>query len=108
MCQVCHAGAIAVSARHRDHTLRGRRISVNASNAEATIRNRLTAFSTGEAPSRIRPYIITVSGGSEPTSINVVLKFSNDIRNEIAAAPINAGRRYGRVIVARTARRVAP
>jgi hypothetical protein len=28
-----------------------------------------------------------LSGASEPTSISVVLKFSNDIRNEIAAAP---------------------
>jgi putative ATPase len=37
----------------------------------------------------MRPYIITVRGGSEPTSINVVLKFSNDIRNEMAAAPIS-------------------
>ena len=67
--------------------------SVSASAAEASIRNRLTAFRTGVAPSRMRPYIITVSGASAPTSIRVVLKFSNDIRNEIAAEPINAGRR---------------
>ena len=76
-----------------------RRSKASASTAEPSIRNRLTALSTGLAPSRIRPYIITVSGGSEPTSISVVLKFSNDIRNEIAAAPISAGRRYGRVMV---------
>ena len=56
----------------------------------------------------MRPYIITVSGGSEPTSINVVLKFSNDIRNEIAAAPISAGLRYGSVTVRSAAARVAP
>ena len=61
--------------------------------AEANIRNRLTALSTGLAPSRIRPYIMTVSGESAPTSMSVVLKFSNDIRNEMAAAPIIAGRR---------------
>jgi hypothetical protein len=34
-----------------------------------------------------------VSGGSEPTSISVVLKFSNDIRNEIAARRSSAGLR---------------
>ena len=34
---------------------------------------------------------LTVSGASEPTSIRVVLKFSNDIRKEMAAAPISAG-----------------
>jgi ATP-dependent DNA helicase DinG len=38
-------------------------------------------------------YMVIVSGASEPTSISVVLKFSNDIRNEIAAAPISAGLR---------------
>src|ERR1035437_5396368 len=81
---------------------------VSASSAEATIRNRLTALSTGVAPSRMRPYIITVSGASEPTSISVVLKFSNDIRNEMAAAPISDGFRYGRVMVASTAVREAP
>ena len=66
------------------------RNSVKASKADATIRNRLTALSTGVAPSRMRPYIITVSGASDPTSISVVLKFSNDIKNDIAAAPISA------------------
>ena len=65
----------------------------SASRLEANIRNRLTAFSTGVAPSRMRPYIITVRGESEPTSIRVVLKFSKDIRNEMAAAPSSAGRR---------------
>jgi len=50
-------------------------------------------LSTGVAPSRIRPYIMIVKGASDPTSISVVLKFSNDIRNEIAAEPISAGRR---------------
>src|ERR1035437_5632914 len=84
------------------------RNSVNASKAEATIKNKLTALSTGVAPSRMRPYIITVSGASEPTSISVVLKFSNDIRNEMAAAPISDGFRYGRVMVASTAVREAP
>ena len=77
----------------RSHAGYRRRISTKAISAEATIRNRLTAFNTGLAPSRIRPYIMMVSGGSEPTSISVVLKFSNDIRNEIAAAPIKAGLR---------------
>ena len=70
-----------------------RRISVSASRPEASIRNRLTALSTGVAPSRMRPYIMTVSGESEPTSISVVLKFSNDIKKEMAAAPISAGLR---------------
>src|SRR4051794_7635589 len=69
------------------------RIRVRARPADASIRNRLTAFSTGLAPSRMRPYIITVSGESDPTNISVVLKFSNDIRNEMAAEPIRAGRR---------------
>src|ERR1700730_10585708 len=69
------------------------RIIVSASAADASIKNRLTAFNTGLAPSRIRPYIMIVSGASDPTSISVVLKFSNDIRNEMAAEPINAGRR---------------
>ena len=69
------------------------RIRVKASPADASIRKRLTAFSTGLAPSRIRPYIITVSGESDPTNISVVLKFSNDIKNEMAAEPIKAGRR---------------
>ena len=66
-----------------------------ASAAEATMRNKLTAFSTGVAPSRMRPYIMTVSGESAPTSINVVLKSSNDIRNEMAAEPSRAGRKNG-------------
>ena len=61
--------------------------SVRASSAEDTIKKRLTALSTGLAPSRIRPYIMMVKGESEPTSISVVLKFSKDIRKEIAAAP---------------------
>ena len=82
--------------------------ATRAISAEATIRKRLTAFSTGLAPSRIRPYIMTVSGGSEPTSISVVLKFSNDIRKEMAAAPISAGFRYGIVTVHSTAARDAP
>ena len=56
----------------------------------------------------MRPYISTVSGGSAPTSISVVLKFSNDIRNEIAAVPISAGRRYGNVMVRSTAACEAP
>src|SRR6267154_2179132 len=70
-----------------------RRTSVSAMAAEAIIRNRLTAFNTGVAPSRMRPYIMIVSGESEPTSISVVLKFSNDMRKAMAAAPISAGRR---------------
>ena len=65
------------------------RIVVKARPAEASIRNRLTAFNTGLAPSRMRPYIMTVSGASDPTSISVVLKFSNDIKNEMAAEPID-------------------
>ena len=85
-----------------------RRSSVSASTADAIIRNRLTAFSTGVAPSRIRPYIITVSGESAPTSIKVVLKSANDIRNEIAAEPSRAGRRYGRTMVRNTAALEAP
>src|SRR3954464_11797889 len=85
-----------------------RRSSTRTSNADATISARLTAFNTGLAPSRIRPYIMIVSGGSDPTSISVVLKFSNDIRNEMAAAPISAGLRYGKVIVHSTAARDAP
>ena len=44
-----------------------------------------------------------VSGASEPTSISVVLKFSNDIKNEIAAAPIRAGLSAGNVMVINTA-----
>jgi hypothetical protein len=76
--------------------------------ADATIRNKLTAFSTGVAPSRIRPYIITVSGESVPTSINVVLKSAKDIRNEMAAEPSNAGRKYGNTMVRKTAALVAP
>ena len=83
-------------------------MSVSASSADATMRNRLTALSTGVAPSRMRPYIMIVSGESAPTSISVVLKFSNDIRNAIAADPISAGRRYGIVIVQSTAARDAP
>src|SRR5882672_9510375 len=67
------------------------RSSVSARPADASIRNRLTAFNTGLAPSRIRPYIMTVSGASDPTSMSVVLKFSNDIKNEMAAEPIKAG-----------------
>jgi hypothetical protein len=84
------------------------RISVSASSAEASIRNRLTALSTGVAPSRMRPYIMTVSGESAPTSISVVLKSANDIRNEIAAEPNSAGRRYGSTMVRNTAAREAP
>ena len=80
----------------------------NASNAEANIRNRLTALSTGLAPSRIRPYIMTVNGASAPTSIRVVLKSANDIRNEIAAEPRSAGRRYGSTMVRNTAGLLAP
>ncbi len=72
---------------------RGDLVKVNARPAEASIRKRLTAFSTGLAPSRMRPYIMTVSGASDPTNIKVVLKFSNDIRNEMAAEPMSAGRR---------------
>ena len=68
-------------------------MTAKATTADATIRNKLTAFSTGVAPSRIRPYIITVSGESVPTSINVVLKSANDMRNEMAAEPSKAGRR---------------
>ena len=79
-----------------------------ASAAEASIRKRLTALSTGVAPSRMRPYIMMVSGESEPTSISVVLKFSNDIKNEIAPAPIRAGLSAGSVMVKNTATRDAP
>src|ERR1035437_4435148 len=84
------------------------RNNVNASKAEATISSKLTALSTGVAPSRMRPYIITVNGASEPTSISVVLKFSKLIKNEIAAEPISAGFKYGRVMVHSTAKRDAP
>ncbi len=68
-------------------------MNVNARTAEATIRNKLTALSTGLAPSRILPYIITVRGESAPTSIKVVLKSSNDIKKEMAAEPMSAGRK---------------
>jgi len=71
----------------------GRRRRTSAISADAAIRKRLTALSTGLAPSRILSYIMTVSGGSEPTSISVVLKFSKDIKNDIAAAPTSAGLR---------------
>src|SRR5450631_1371934 len=83
-------------------------MKVSARTADAAIRNRLTAFNTGLAPSRIRPYIITVRGESAPTSINVVLKSSKDIRNEIAAEPNNAGRKYGNTMVRKTAGLDAP
>src|SRR5208337_2548816 len=85
-----------------------RRMKVSARSADAAIRNRMTAFNTGLAPSRIRPYIITVRGESAPTSINVVLKSSKDIRNEMAAEPNNAGRKYGNTMVRNTAAWDAP
>src|SRR5260370_41135550 len=83
-------------------------MTTSARTADATIRNKQTAFNTGVAPAHIRTYIITVSGESVPTSINVVLKSAKDIRNEMAADPSNAGRKYGRRMVRKTAVLAAP
>ena len=67
-----------------------------ASVPDPTIRTNETAFSTGVDPTfTILSYIVIVSGASDPTSINVVLKFSNETRNATrpAAPPEGRGQR---------------
>ena len=62
----------------------------NASPPDTTISNNDNAFNTGVDPCFNRSNIAIVRGASDPTSIKVVLKFSNDIKNATIPAPTKA------------------